>query len=147
MNYQPLTEEDVQLIDDAREIITTLYSPDKHHIGAALKTTSGKVYTAVHLDGSVGQCSICAESIALGKAIANGDPVPTIVAAVRHPRPQEEDQTIKVVSPCGRCREIISDFGPECMLIVPTEDGVKKVSVAELLPFKYKTRKFAKQDV
>ncbi|MBI1363084.1 MAG: cytidine deaminase [Proteobacteria bacterium] len=147
MNYKNLNKDDLKLIEEARAIIKRHYFPDKHHIGAAIKTTSGKVYTAVHLDGSVGQCSICAESIALGKAISEGDPVPVIVAAVRHPRPQEADQTIKVVSPCGRCREIISDFGPDCYLIVPTEDGVKKVSVAELLPFKYKTRKFAKQDV
>jgi hypothetical protein len=43
----------------------------------------------------------------------------------------------EVVSPCGICRELITDYGPQAWVIVPGAHGAEKVLIAELLPNKY----------
>ena len=59
--------------------------------------------------------AVCAEAVALGQAVdaAAKLGIDTIVA-VRHPAPDENDRHIAVVSPCGACRELISDYDREC---------------------------------
>jgi cytidine deaminase len=57
--------------------------------------------------------------------------------AVRHPKPDEPDQTIAVVSPCGSCREIICDYDPNARVIVPNGDDPVVAPITELLPNKY----------
>jgi cytidine deaminase len=57
--------------------------------------------------------------------------------SVRHPRPAESDRTIRVVSPCGICREMLADFARGSRVIVPSENGPVAVDVDELLPRKY----------
>jgi cytidine deaminase len=58
--------------------------------------------------------------------------------AVRHPDPEENDQRIAVVSPCGACRELIFDYDPNARVIVPSADSAAVVPIAELLPNKYR---------
>ncbi len=58
--------------------------------------------------------AVCAEAVALGRAVVDlGDAGIDTIVAVRHPPPDEKDQTIKVVSPCGACRELIFDYDPQ----------------------------------
>jgi cytidine deaminase len=72
---------DRELIEQARSIISTRFKPDYHHIGAALRTKSGRVFAAVHLEANVGRVAVCAEAIAIGMAAAAGDTeLETIVA-------------------------------------------------------------------
>ncbi|MBI3452337.1 MAG: cytidine deaminase [Rhodospirillales bacterium] len=134
--YEPTTE-DRTLIAAARDTITRLYAENRHHIGAAVRTRTGRVYTAVHLDTYVGRASVCAEAVAIGKALAEGDRDIECIVSVRHPRPREANRDIQIVSPCGICREMLADFARGCTVIVPTEDGVARVPVADLLPNKY----------
>lgn len=124
-----MTEDDERLIASARKIIAERYREGFHHIGAALRTKSGKEYAAVHLDAYVGRIAVCAEAIAIGMAAADGDTeIETIVAVNR---------LGKVVSPCGMCRELICDYSPHAKVIVQGENGHELVKVAELLPRKY----------
>jgi cytidine deaminase len=74
----------------------------------------------------------------LGKAISEGDRDFTTIVAVAHPDPQHADEEIKVVSPCGMCRELISDYSPGADVIIPLDGGVAKCNVMELLPVKYR---------
>jgi cytidine deaminase len=60
------------------------------------------------------------------------------IVAVRHPKPTEKDQTIRVVSPCGSCRELIWDYDRHARVIVPGDNDVTVSSIAELLPNKYR---------
>ncbi len=69
MKTYPLTENDFSLIDEAKRVITTFYEDDRHHVGAALRTRSGNVVSAVHIEAYIGRVSVCAEAIAIGKAI------------------------------------------------------------------------------
>jgi cytidine deaminase len=137
MHASKLSAEDLALIDAARQIITERYLENRHHIGAAVRTRSGRVHTAVHLDTYVGRASVCAEAIAIGKALAEGDSDFDCIVSVRHPRPRETNREIQVVSPCGICRELLSDFAKDCSVIIPANGDLARVPIAELLPSKY----------
>jgi cytidine deaminase len=82
----------------------------------------------------VGRLQVCAEAVALGRAILEGDGSIAVAVAVRHPKADEEDREIAVVSPCGACREMIFDYAPEAFVIVP---GPVKLPVRALLPVPY----------
>lgn len=60
---------DFKLIQEAKEKITILYKENKHHVGAALRTLSGKLISAVHIEAYIGRVTVCAEAIAIGNAI------------------------------------------------------------------------------
>ena len=132
-----LDPQDEALVQSARDAIATLYKENRHHIGAALRTKAGRVYTGVHLDTYVGRASVCAEAVALGRALAEGETEIEAIASVRHPRPAEPDRTIRIVSPCGICREMLADFAKNCRVVVPGDSGPVVVAVDELLPRKY----------
>lgn len=137
MHQLPLEQEDVELIQAAKKVIKDNYTFGRHHVGAALRTKEGKIFTAVHLEANVGRIAVCAEAIAIGKAISEGYRHFTAIAAVRHPDPEHSGAEIKPVSPCGMCRELISDYGEEMHVILPYESNLIKCSVKELLPLKY----------
>lgn len=120
---------DLQLIESARAIIRLRQKQDWHHVGCAMRTRSGKVFRAVHLEAFVGRVAVCAEAVAIGMGAADGDTeIETIVAVNR---------AGEIVAPCGICRELISDYSPLAMVIVPGEAGPKLVTIGELLPNKY----------
>jgi len=103
-----------------------------------LRTRSGKIFTGVNLDAYLGRMAVCAEAVALGRAVVDlGDAGIETIVAVRHPPPGEKDQTIAVVSPCGACRELIFDYDPKARVIVPNGKAQAVVPIAELLPNKY----------
>lgn len=93
----PIRLEDKELIENARSIITKRFKEDYHHVGAALRTKSGRIFSAVHLEAYVGRVAVCAEAIAIGMAATAGDTeLETIVAVDRRGR---------VVPPCGGVAE------------------------------------------
>ena len=124
------TNTDTALIEAAREIIRKRYVPDRHHVGAALRTKAGQTFAAVHVEANVGSLAVCAEAVAIGMAAAAGDTDLDTIVAVRH-----EGQ---VVAPCGACRELISDYAPDARVIIPGENSEQVVPIAELLPNKYR---------
>jgi cytidine deaminase len=83
---------------------------------------------------------ICAEAIAIGKAILEDEDKFESIVAVRYPHPYEESQEIKVVSPCGMCRELIYDYGSHIKVIISNNDTLEKYSIGDLLPFKYRRK-------
>jgi cytidine deaminase len=137
MSIYKLDPKDQALIEAARTLIRERYKENRHHIGAALRTRSGKIHTGIHLDTYVGRASVCAEAVAVGKAMAAGDTDIEAIVSVRHPRPRESNQEIQIVSPCGICREMLADFAPGCRVIVPVNGEIGEVDVKDLLPNKY----------
>ena len=82
--------------------------------------------------------AVCAEAIAVANAIFAGSKEFDTLVAVAHPKKAEVDQEIKVVSPCGMCRELVSDYDPRTKVIYPDHNGrLKKSDILDLLPFKY----------
>src|SRR5215207_5138465 len=97
-----LSDRDNELIAAASEAISKRYRNDWQEVGAALRTRDGRVVTGVNIDAYLGRMAVCAEAIAIGRSITEaGDNGIESIVAVRHPRPHEADQSIKVVSPCG----------------------------------------------
>ena len=133
----PLLPSDDELIDAAKTVLMRHYRPFWHTVGAALRSRDGRIWTGVHLGATVGRLSICAEAIALGRVVMDGDGTIECAVAVRHPKPEEVAREIAVVSPCGACRENLLDFDRDAMVIVPTADGLRRVPVRSLLPVPY----------
>jgi cytidine deaminase len=134
-----ITPEDRALIAAAQHAITARYRPDWHVVGAALRTRAGRVFTGVHLEANVGRIAVCAEAVALGRAATEaGDTDIDTIVAVYHPAPGAADQAVRVVAPCGMCRELIADYAPGARVLVPGDGGEPVArGVAELLPGKY----------
>jgi cytidine deaminase len=130
---------DAELIAAATAAIKQRYRYDWQEVGAALRTRSGKIYAGVNLDAYLGRMAVCAEAVALGRAFVDqGDSGIDTIVAVRHPDPDEKDQTIAVVSPCGACRELIFDYDPKARVIVPNGPSAAAVPIGDLLPNKYR---------
>jgi cytidine deaminase len=133
-----LSKSDRELIAAATAAIRQRYRDDWQEVGAALRTRSGKIFTGVNLDAYLGRRAVCAEAVALGRAVVDtGDAGIETIVAVRHPPPTEKDQTITVVSPCGACRELIFDYDPKARVIVPNGKLPAVAPIGELLPNKY----------
>jgi cytidine deaminase len=134
-----LGKADNELIAAATAAIKQRYRNDWQEVGAALRTRSGKIFTGVNLDAYLGRMAVCAEAVALGRAFVDlGDDGIDTIVAVRHPPPEEKDQTIAVVSPCGACRELIFDYDGNARVIVPNGRSAVVARIADLLPNKYK---------
>ena len=86
----------------------------------------------------MGRLSICAEAVALGRALLEGDGTVDAVVAVRHPKPDEVDRAISVVPPCGACREMFLDHCPDALVILHGPTGLAKAAVRALLPAPYR---------
>jgi len=132
-----LTPDDDALIDAARAVLLRHYRPFWHTVAAAIRSRDGRIWTGIHLGATVGRLSICAEAIAIGRAVMDGDGTIDCVVALRHPKPDEAVQDVAVVSPCGACRENITDYDPAALVIIRGPTGLHKLPVRALLPLPY----------
>ena len=138
-NLSTLTASDLELIEAASEAIRRRYRNDWQEVGAALRTRSGRIFAGVNLDAYLGRMAVCAEAVALGRAVVDvGETGIETIVAVRHPRPSEPHQNITVVSPCGACRELIWDYDRNARVIVPGANGSTVVTIGDLIPNKYR---------
>jgi cytidine deaminase len=138
MKELPLNEQDRKLIEIALETIKKRYKKNWHHIGAALRDSHGEVFSTINIDANVGRAAVCAEPIALANAIMSGSKKFDTIVAVKYQRDKNNKQVYKVVSPCGMCREIISDYDPDTRVIVENNGKLVKIGIMDLLPLKYK---------
>ena len=132
-----LLRADEALIEAATAVLLKHYRPHWHTVGAALRSRDGRIWTGLHLGATVGRLSVCAEAIALGRAILDGDGTVECAVAVRHPKPDETARDVAVVSPCGACREMLTDFDPQASVLIPGPDGPFRVAIRTLLPHPY----------
>jgi cytidine deaminase len=138
MKRVALSAKDRELIAAARDAIKRRYRNEWQEVGAALRTREGRIITGVNIDAYLGRMAVCAEAVAIGRAITEaGDQGIDTIVAVRHPKPDDNDQTIAVVSPCGSCREIIHDYDAKARVIVPNNGEGAVATISELLPNKY----------
>lgn len=125
-----LTEKDRELIAEARRAIRRNYDAAEmnHTVGAAVRCAGGTVYVGVNIYSMHG---VCAEQVALGAAITNGERVFEAVVAVRGRNGEE------IIPPCGNCRQMLCDYAPECEVILAENGDTVKLKAAEMLPFPY----------
>lgn len=140
------TEPAKALIRKAREVVTNRYAENRHQIGAALLSSDGRVFTGLHVEAMVGRASVCAEAIALGKACEAGVTSIHLTVSVRHPKPSEANREIRIVPPCGLCRELLMDYGKDAKVILEVDGRLVTMSLAEMLPHKYVGTKWPRID-
>ncbi len=132
MAFLPLDAKDHELIAAAREVLRRNYHPARHSVGAAVLCGSGRIYVGVNVEA----CGYgpCAEPIAIGAAISNGER--EFLACVAVCMVGDE---YPVLSPCGNCRQLLLDYAPEAMVIFDNDGQVVKARAVELLPGAYRS--------
>jgi cytidine deaminase len=101
------------------------------HVGAALLSASGNVYTGCNLENYSLSLSICAERVALYKALSEGERGFIKIAVV------SDDSDL--CPPCGACRQVLFEFAPEIQVIMKDIDNdIKTIKIEELLPYPFK---------
>ena len=130
MKMCPFTDRDEELIAEARKAIQRNYDEENfnHTVGAAIQCKSGRIYTGVNVYSLHGAC---AEQVAIGAAVTNGERAFETIVAVRGKEGEE------IIPPCGNCRQILHDYMPECEVILLIEGEKKKITARKLLPYPY----------
>lgn len=125
-----LSERDFALIAEAQRAIRLNYDQEhgNHTVGAAIRCKSSRIYVGVNLYSLHGAC---AEQVAIGAAVTNGERDFETIVAVRGKEGEE------IIPPCGNCRQVLHDYMPDCAVIVSVHGELKKVRAEELLPFPY----------
>lgn len=116
--YPPgLVPKDQELWDAVTDVLRRTYRTERHEVAAAIRTHSGTIHVGVHMAGSAGRTSICAEAMALGSVLAATNPatsladdVDTVLAALYRPGPRAG--TLRIIAACGLCRELLVDYCP-----------------------------------
>ena len=137
MNFTELDTEATDLIDKALAKVSEGFDEQRHRLVTAILTEEGNVHYGINLQlDKIKRASACSDSGAISNVVLHREH-PKLLVAVRKPFATEPDQKIKVVNPCGLCREMLTDYYPDLEVVVSTPDGVKKCVVSELLPLKY----------
>jgi cytidine deaminase len=114
----------VQAAIKARE---RAYAPYSHYpVGAAVLTVSGKVFTGANIENASYPAGICAERVAVFKAVSEGETEFSAVAVV----------TGNGGAPCGVCRQVIAEFGLETEILIADRSGniLNVAYIKDLLP-------------
>ena len=134
---EPATEDDLALYESAVAIIRARFREGRHHVGAAVRGGSGRIYAGLHLQAVVGEPAVCAEAIAIGRAMAEGEERISASVAVRHPKEREVGGAPRVLPPCGSCRDLVADYGGKNAWILLEVDGkLVKTRIHELIPLR-----------
>jgi cytidine deaminase len=131
MMAHPLRPQDEALVTQAGELLAARWVQDRHMVATALRTHGGDVHLGVHIEGSAGRSSICAEGIALGTALTHGHLHEIEAVASVQFKPAG---VLRVISPCGLCRELLLDYCPEAWVVNFDAGDVARVRAADLLP-------------
>jgi len=123
-----LTEDEKRsLIELANEARKRAYAPYSNYmVGAALRTKTGRLFTGVNVENAAYPVTICAERVAVFKAVSEGEHEFEVIAVAT------EDGG----SPCGSCRQVLAEFGLDTIVLIADGTGklISTTTVRELLP-------------
>lgn len=124
---------DNKLADLAKEIAHKAYAPySKFRVGAALISESGNIYTGCNIENAAYPATICAEDVAVFKAISEGETkIDSIAVACI------DAESDSAIFPCGLSRQRLSEFNTDYVIVVQ-KDTFKKYTFDEILPFDFK---------
>lgn len=116
------------LIDAARAAREKAHAPySNFRVGAAVRTKSGKIYDGCNIENATYGLTLCAERVAIFKAMSEGEREFDAIAVVT--------DTEKLTPPCGSCRQIIWECCGEVPVILANLKGkVEHETAAKLLP-------------
>jgi len=114
----------IKIANQSRKWAHVPYS--NYRVGAAVLTESGKIYDGVNIENAAFPVTICAERVAIFKAVSNGETDLKAIAVV----------TKNGGMPCGSCRQVMAEFNPDLLVIVADENEkiVAEKRLSDLLP-------------
>jgi cytidine deaminase len=115
------------LIDLANEARRRAYTPYSNYpVGAALRTVTGRIFTGCNIENAAYPTGMCAERIAIFKAVSDGEKEFDVIAVV----------TPNGGSPCGGCRQVMAEFGLTMIVLIANGEGrlLLETTVGGLLP-------------
>lgn len=123
----PSLDELLAIAQDARARAYAPYS--NFHVGAAVETADGSIVTAANVENASYGLSICAERSAIVRAVAQGHRAFRAIAIAGEPG--------ALTSPCGACRQFLSEFDPALSVIFSSPDGAVRTTLDQLLPYSF----------
>ena len=117
------------LLQAARDAMTHAYAPYSHFkVGAACQTTDGVIYSGCNIENVSYGLTNCAERTALFSAVSAGKTKFTDLVVVAN--------TEKPISPCGACRQVLSEFfdNQTAIWLVSQDTVITRTTIAQLLP-------------
>lgn len=127
-----MTQEDIELVEAARGAALGAYAPySMFPVGAALRFADGSVVTGANVENASFGLALCAETVAVGKAMAEGHRGGLLAVAVTGPGAEP-------ITPCGRCRQVLNELAalggtdPDVLCVGPSE--VRTIKLSALLP-------------
>lgn len=124
-----LFDSELRVIAAAKSLAATLGADENHTVAAAVMDTRGRIHTGVNVDHFTG--GPCAELVAIANAAAAGaGPLVTFAAAGHGGR--------GLLSPCGRCRQVILDLHPDALVAIPGTGSADISTASALLPHPYR---------
>jgi cytidine deaminase len=132
-----MTDKELYLI--AESMLPRSYAPfSEFHVGAALLTAKGEVFTGVNVENSSLGGTICAERTAFVKAISEGSSDVRAIAVAC-----DKGEAL----PCGICRQFMYEFGDDLRIITGTDsEHIRVHTITELLPQGFRLRPEHKGD-
>ena len=115
------------LVDTAINVREWAYAPYSHYaVGAALLTASGKVYEGVNIENAAYPTTMCAERVAIFKAVSEGERELTAIVVA----------TDNGGASCGSCRQVLAEFGLQTQVLFVDASGriTLETTVEKLLP-------------
>ncbi len=126
---QLVTDDD--LVQTARDAMENAYAPySRFRVGAALVTRGGQIFTGVNVENASYGLTVCAERVAVFKAVSEGRRDITRMAIV--------SSSGEHTYPCGACRQVLNEFGKEIRVVVADGAGnVVNIPLSDLLPHSF----------
>ena len=123
---------DQELIEAARAAVKAAYAPySDFAVGAALRLTDGSIVTGSNVENASYGLSLCAETVAVAKALGEGRRGGLVAVAVTGPGEAP-------ITPCGRCRQVLNELaslsGTDPLVLCCGEGEVRETHLSELLP-------------
>lgn len=116
-----------KLIDIANQTRQHAHVPySNYRVGAAVRTKSGRVFTGVNVENAAYPQTMCAERVAIFKAVSEGEKEFAAISVV----------TDNGGSPCGGCRQVMAEFGLDTIVLIANGEGrlMQEMTVKDLLP-------------
>ncbi len=118
-----------ELVRAAEAAMQNAYAPySKFRVGSAVLTTSGKVFSGCNVENASYGMTNCAERTAIFSAVAQLGPTLELSAVA-----VVNDHGVPC-SPCGACRQVIYEFGPDATVFFLGKKGPQQAHITELLP-------------
>lgn len=120
-------EQRQQLVEAAIKARLMAYAPySQYKVGAAVLSTSGRVFSGANVENAAYPTTMCAERVAIFKAVSEGEREFAAIAVV----------TSNAGMSCGGCRQVMAEFGLDTLVLIADDQGqiAQELTVRDLLP-------------